>query len=79
MRHKRTMTARIEERVLGQMPELFLAGIVPAAACAALAQAPLVAILALSAATAWGLCLVPLALACLIVVVMRGPARSADP
>jgi hypothetical protein len=74
----REMTSRIEERILVRMPELFLAGIVPAAACAALAHAPIVAILAMAAAAAWALGLIPLALACLIVVAMKGPARSAD-
>ena len=66
----------MEERILARMPELFLAVLVPAAACAVLAQAPLVAILALSVAAAWALSLMPLALACLIVTVMKGPASA---
>jgi hypothetical protein len=65
----------MEERILGRMPELVLAVLVPAAACAVLAQAPLVAILALAVATTWTLSLIPLALACLVVTAMKGPAR----
>ena len=64
----------MEERILVRMPELFLAVIVPAAACAVLARTPLEAILALAVAAAWGLSLLPLALACLIVVTMKRPA-----
>ena len=70
------MKNRTEERILERMPELFLAGIVPAAACAVFAHAPFVAILALAVATAWGLLLVPLALACLVVTAIRQPARA---
>ena len=67
---------RIEERIVGRMPELFLAGIVPAAGCAVLAHAPFVAILALAVATAWGLLLIPLAFSCLIVTAIRQPAPA---
>ena len=66
----------MEQRILGRMPELFLALIVPACACAVLAPTPLVAILALAVATAWGLGLIPLALACLIVSAMKSPALA---
>jgi hypothetical protein len=61
----------VEERILGRMPEIFLAGVVPAAACAALAEAPLVTILALAFSVAWALSLVPLALACLALGVAK--------
>ena len=54
-----------------RMPELYLAGIVPAAGCALLADAPLTAILSLAFATAWALGLVPLALGCLAVTVAK--------
>lgn len=69
----------MEERILAQMPELFLAIVVPAAACALLAPAPLVAILALAVATAWAFTLVPLALGCLIVVAMKGAQVPSSP
>ena len=64
----------MEERILGRMPELFLAVIVPAAACAVLAPAPLESILSLAVAAAWALSLIPLALACLIVVALKRAA-----
>jgi hypothetical protein len=69
----------MEERILARIPEIFLAVLVPAAACAVLAEAPLVAILALAVATAWGLGLIPLALACLIVSAMKSPAPASSP
>lgn len=65
----------MEERILARMPEIFLAVTVPAAACAVLSPVQFVAILALALATAWGLALIPLALACLVVTAMKGPAR----
>lgn len=61
----------MEERILHRMPELYLAGIVPAAGCALLAEPPLTAILSLAFATAWTLGLVPLALACLALTVAK--------
>jgi hypothetical protein len=69
----------MEERILQRMPELFLALIVPAGACAVLAPTPLVAILALAVATTWALTLIPLALACLIVVAMKGAQPPSSP
>jgi len=65
----------MEERILDRMPQILLAVTVPAAACAVLTQARFVAILALAVATAWGLSLIPLALACLVVTALKGPAR----
>jgi hypothetical protein len=53
------------------MPELFLAGVVPAAGCAVLGDAPLVTILALSFAVGWAFSLVPLALACLALSIAK--------
>ena len=61
----------MEERILRRMPELYLAGIVPAAGCAVLAPTPLTAILSLSFAAAWALGLVPLALGCLALTVAK--------
>jgi len=69
----------MEDRILAQMPQLFLAVIVPAAVCALLAPAPLVAILALAVATAWAFSLVPLVLSCLIVVAMKGAQAPWSP
>ena len=61
----------MEARILSRMPELFLAGVVPAAGCAVLADAPLVEILSLSFAVGWAFSLVPLALACLALSVAK--------
>ena len=61
----------MEERILRRMPELYLAGIVPTAACALLAEPPLTTILSLAFATAWAFGLVPLALGCLAVTVAK--------
>jgi len=61
----------MEERILRRMPELYLAGIVPAAACALVSPTPLTAILSLAFATGWALCLVPLALGCLALTVAK--------
>jgi hypothetical protein len=69
----------MEERILGRMPEILLAVTVPAAACAVLTQAQFVAILALAVATAWGLSLIPLSLACLIVIAMKCPRKMKSP
>jgi len=65
----------MEERILGRMPEILLAVTVPAAACAVLTQAQFAAILALAVATTWGLALIPLSLACLIVIAMKCPRK----
>ena len=68
----------LETRILRALPEIFLAGTAPAAIVVLLAPDPLLAILALAFAVAYALILVPLAFACLIVAVMKGPARTAD-
>jgi len=60
------------------MPEILLAVTVPAAVCGLLCAADAAPILALAIIVAWWLMLVPVALACLTVVVMKGPARRAD-
>ena len=68
----------LESRILRALPEIFLAGAAPAALVVLLAPDPLVAIFALAFAAAYALMLVPLAFGCLIVSVMKGPARTAD-
>lgn len=68
----------LETRILRALPEIFLAGTAPAVLCALLAPDPLLAIFALAFAAAYALILVPLALACFIVAVMKGPTRRAD-
>lgn len=68
----------LETRILRALPEIFLAGTAPAALCALLAPDPLASILALAFAVSYALILVPLALACFILSVMKGPMRRAD-
>ena len=69
----------VEARILRRLPELLLAGTVPPAFAALLLQDDLAGILAVALIAGWWLALLPLAFACLIVCVMKGPVRSADP
>jgi hypothetical protein len=68
----------VEARILRLLPELLLAGTVPPALAALLVHDALAGILAVALITAWWFALVPLALSCLIVSVMKGPRRRAD-
>jgi hypothetical protein len=68
----------IEGRILRRLPEILLAGVVPAAAIALLAQEGLVRIMALAFIVGWALMLLPVAVGCLILWVMKGPPRTAD-
>ena len=69
----------MEARILRKLPEILLAGTVPPALAALLLQDPLAGILAVALIAGWWLSLLPLAFACLILCVIKGPARSADP
>jgi hypothetical protein len=70
--------AGLETWFLLHLPQVLLAGVVPAAAMGALAPEPLTRILSLAFLVGWTLACVPPALVCLIVSAMKGPARSAD-
>ncbi len=69
----------METRILRRLPDLLLAGTVPPALGALLSHEPLAGILALAVITAWWLSLLPLALGCLIVLVLKGPVRTTAP
>ena len=69
----------MEDRILRRLPEILLAGTVPPALAALCLQDGLAGIFALALIAGWWLSLLPLAFACLIVSVMKGPLRSADP
>ena len=69
----------MEARILRRLPELLLAGTVPPALAALFLQDALAGILAVGLIAGWWLSLLPLALCCLIVSVMKGPRRNADP
>ena len=69
----------MESRILRKLPEILLAGTVPPALAALFLQDALAGILAVALIAGWWLLLLPLAFACLIVSVMKGPVRSADP
>jgi hypothetical protein len=72
------MARDVEASILRRLPELLLAGTVPPALAALLVQDELAAILAVALITAWWLSLLPLAFACLILTVLKGPMRRAD-
>jgi len=69
----------VETRILRLLPELLLAGTVPPVLAALLVPNGPAGILALALITAWWFALLPLALSCLIVCVMKGPRRISDP
>ena len=69
----------MEARILRRLPEILLAGTVPPVLAALLLQDALAGILAAAMIAGWCLLLLPLAFACLIVCVMTGPVRRADP
>jgi hypothetical protein len=69
----------VENRILRCLPQILLVGTVSPALGALLSHEPLAGIIALALIVAWWLSLLPLALSCLIVAVMKGPRRSADP
>ena len=69
----------MEARILRRLPEILLAGTVPPALAALFLQDALAGILAAAVIAGWWLLLLPLAFACLIVCVMKGPPRRADP
>jgi hypothetical protein len=68
----------VEDRILRCLPQILLAGTVPPALAALLSHEPLAGILALALIAAWWLSLLPLAFACLILTVLKGPVRRAD-
>ena len=69
----------MEARILRRLPEILLAGTIPPALAALMLQDGLAAILALALIAAWWLAMLPLAFCCLIISVMKGPVRRADP
>ncbi len=77
MRLHPTSNAEIEARILGRLPEILLAGTVPPAACALVLDETLIRIVAVATIFGWWMTLVPLAVACLIVSLMKGPSRQA--
>jgi hypothetical protein len=68
----------LEAWFLSRLPQVLLAGVVPAAAVSLLAPEHLTRILALAFLTGWAMACVPPAIVCLIVCAMKGPARTAD-
>ena len=68
----------MEHRILRRFPEILLVGTVPPALAALLLDDALAGILAIALIMGWWLSLLPLALCCLIVAVMKGPRRGAD-
>ena len=71
-------TPGFERHVLDALPQLHGAVVVPSLVIALTARDDMVPILAIGVAIAWGMLLIPLALACMIVVVLKGPVRTAD-
>lgn len=69
----------MEAVILRRLPELLLAGTVPPTLAALLVHDGFAGILAVALIAAWWLSLLPLGIFCLIVAVMKGPRRSADP
>lgn len=69
----------METRILRRLPEILLAGTVPPAFAAFVLQDGLAGILAVAMIAGWWLLLLPLAFCCLILAVMKGPRRLADP
>jgi hypothetical protein len=65
-----------EARILRRLPEILLAGTVPPALAALMLNEGLAGILAVALITAWWFLLLPLALCCLILCVMKAPARA---
>jgi hypothetical protein len=68
----------VEARILRRLPEILLAGTVPPALAALVLQDGLAGILAVAVIARWWLLLLPLALSCLILAVMKAPRRFAD-
>ncbi|MBV8032179.1 MAG: hypothetical protein JO035_11780 [Betaproteobacteria bacterium] len=69
--------AGLESLALDRMPELLLAVTVPAAICGLSYSTDISRILALALIVAWWFMLIPLALACLTIVVMKSLWTSA--
>jgi hypothetical protein len=68
----------LESRFLDLLPQLHLAVVVPSLVIAVFSADTLTTILALGVAIAWGMLLIPCAIACMIVVIAKGPRRYAD-
>lgn len=72
------MRQGFEVRFLKSLPELHLALLVPSLAIAVFSRDEFTIIMAVGVGVLWGLILTVLAVACMVIMVLRGPQRRRD-